>query len=261
MLAIAQLMYESLRLLINNKSRFIYTLALISPCPNHSLFAHLLIQWAHAENIVLRLEAGGGAIIEYQPHEVHIGSRNTPPCLSITTPPHAPQVNPALEALLPLNITDPMEDDGDYEDALASATPIVPQALLDAALGMPPLEGWPSACDSLLEIPKVALLFLTPGRLPHERIWRAMLAGVTGAIPAALVHEYSRGGWFGSLQRRRLRALQHACGKQAADAQLSIVDRQFLFSVYVHHHPRFAGYRLHSMFRDRAIPIRMDARR
>ncbi len=172
-----------------------------------------------------------------------------------------PQLNPSLQTLVPFNITDPTEEDEEYQDALASATPIVPQALLDAALKMPPLEGWPSACDALLKIPKIALMFLTPGRLPHERVWRALIKGVTGAIPVPFVHEYSRNGWFGSLRFLRLRALQHACGQQASNRELSIVDRQFLFSVYVHHHPRFAGYRIHSMFRDRSIPVLMDARR
>lgn len=173
----------------------------------------------------------------------------------------APKANPALQRLLPLNISSAIEGEADYADVLATATAVRPQDLLDAALGMPLHQLPRSPCDALVHIPKVAIMFLTPGRLAHERLWRSFFSSVTGALPAQLVHDTAQGGWFGSLRRDRLRALQRACGAQAADAQHSLVDRQFLFTLYVHHHPRFAGYPPDSLFHQRSIPVLMNAKR
>lgn len=206
-----------------------------------------------AQTITLKLDQGGIATIRYDASQV---------CTRSAAPnTHTPQDNPALQRLLPLNITDPMEEEAEYADAVAAATPVRPQDLLDAALGMPPHTAPPSPCDALLRIPKVALMFLTPGALAHERLWSAFFSSVTGAVPASLVQDVASDGWFGSLRRDRLAALQRTCGAQAADTQRGLVDRQFLFSLHVHHHPRYAGYPPESLFHQRVIPVLMDAER
>lgn len=218
----------------------------------------MLVGLAAAQTITLKLEQGGIATIRFDAHEVVV-------VCSITSAAqhHKQQAvdNPALQRLLPLNITEPTGDETEYSDALATATPVLPQALLDAALSFPPHRLPPSPCDALLHIPKVALMFLTPGILAHERLWSAFFSSVTGALPAALVQDVAQGGWFGSLRRSRLSTLQHVCGAQAADASRSLVQRQFLFTLYVHHHPRYAGYPPESLFFQHGIPVLMDAKR
>ena len=38
-------------------------------------------------------------------------------------------------------------------------------------------------CNAALGFPRVALLFQSAGDMPHEKLWSAWLAGVTGLIP------------------------------------------------------------------------------
>lgn len=42
----------------------------------------------------------------------------------------------------------------------------------------------PNACAAAAGVPKVALLFLTDGALPHARTWEAWLCGAAGVLPA-----------------------------------------------------------------------------
>lgn len=232
--------------------------------PERSYYVHHRVVLASLtvaqHTITLKLVQDGIATIRYDPAQV----RNACPRPVVEDNPqhlNTPQDNPALQALLPLNITAAIGDEAEYADAQATATPVRPQNLLDAALGMPIHHRPPTPCDALLHIPKVALMFLTPGRLTHERLWTSFFSSVTGALPAQLVHREAQGGWFGSLRHDRLRAMQRACGSHAADTQRGWVDRQFLFTVYVHHHPRFPSYSPDSLFYQREIPILMTAKR
>lgn len=113
-----------------------------------------------------------------------------------------------------------------------------------------------SPCDHLLQLPKVAMLFLTPGKLPHERLWREWLEGATGLLPIPAVTAYARRGW--SLDRARLAQIQEACTPRIpVDADLPLAQRQHLFTLYVHTHPSFRGYRNFSMFAGHIIPKRI----
>ena len=40
-------------------------------------------------------------------------------------------------------------------------------------------------CNAALGFPRVALLFQSSADMPHEKLWRAWLAAVTGLIPLA----------------------------------------------------------------------------
>ncbi len=113
-----------------------------------------------------------------------------------------------------------------------------------------------SPCDNLLHIPKVAMLFLTPGMLPHERLWREWLEGAVDLLPIPAVQAYARRGW--SLDRARLTHIQAACLPRAPiDLDIPLVQRQHLFTLYVHTHPSFRGYRNFSMFAGHIIPKRI----
>ncbi len=39
------------------------------------------------------------------------------------------------------------------------------------------------SCPEQLQIPKVAMMFLTQGPMPHEELWKRWLASIAGFIP------------------------------------------------------------------------------
>lgn len=126
------------------------------------------------------------------------------------------------------------------------------------ALNFSALAGGAS-CDDLLLIPKVALMFLTPGKLAHERLWREWLEQSVGLLPTPSVIQYAQGS-FG-LRAEKLREVQAACLPPVLDRTRSVTERQYLFTVYVHTHPAFRGYRNFSMFHNKIIPNRIVAKR
>ena len=71
---------------------------------------------------------------------------------------------------------DPDADDEQQEESLDAA----------AGKGLP-ADG-PAAAAALL-LPKVALMFLTRGPMPHERLWNDWLREVEGLVPSALVSD------------------------------------------------------------------------
>ena len=46
-------------------------------------------------------------------------------------------------------------------------------------------RGGPRACAELLGLPRVALLFLTRGDLPHSALWAEWLGDAAGLVPLA----------------------------------------------------------------------------
>ena len=46
-------------------------------------------------------------------------------------------------------------------------------------------------CAAAVAAPRIALMFLTRGGLPHERLWAEWLGGVAGVIPAQYVQVHS----------------------------------------------------------------------
>jgi len=48
-------------------------------------------------------------------------------------------------------------------------------------------SGSPKGCPGVLQLPKVAMMFLTQGPMPHEPLWEAWLAGISGLVPTLCV--------------------------------------------------------------------------
>ena len=94
------------------------------------------------------------------------------------------------------------------------------------------------ACDVALGGPKVALMFLTRGDLPHERVWARWLEDAADAVPLYCVAAAAcgRGGGWGEVE-----ALKKTCASTKE-------RRQRLFSLYVHAPPTFGGFGAESPF-------------
>ncbi|KAK9845205.1 hypothetical protein WJX81_000030 [Elliptochloris bilobata] len=87
------------------------------------------------------------------------------------------------------------------------------------------------ACGTALGIPQVALMFLTKGPLPHAALWAAWLGQAAGLLPAdcAAASACSAAAAPGA-RRKALEGLLRSCVQGGS----ALVERQQLFSVYVH---------------------------
>ncbi|KAK9808849.1 hypothetical protein WJX72_005003 [[Myrmecia] bisecta] len=98
-------------------------------------------------------------------------------------------------------------------------------------------------CAAALRMPKVALMFLTRGDMPHERLWSDWFAGGAGLVSLDAVRTLA-------CARQRylvLDRLQPACSRNAS-ANATILDQQHMFTVYTHPARDFAGYPNASLF-------------
>lgn len=104
----------------------------------------------------------------------------------------------------------------------------------------------------VLRLPRVALLFLTRGPMPHERTWQACMGWAQGQIPLQAVHlsgvcdpSISAGGSIQQVLqacgRGRRGAGTRSAGQEGRPAWEAILE-QHLFSVYVHAPPDFPGW-------------------
>lgn len=86
--------------------------------------------------------------------------------------------------------------------------------------------------------PRVALLFLTPGPMPLSSLWRQWFDSAAGQIPKAYID-----GLYANLPYADARAAllhtQQYITTAMADSQATSIERQFLFSVYMHTHPNY----------------------
>ena len=83
-------------------------------------------------------------------------------------------------------------------------------------------------------VPKVALLWLSRGPMPHEALWAAWLGAAAGVAPRDYAVSLCRSGFSGAQV-----PLEETC-RAAVDAASSVAG-QLLFSVYVHAPPSFEG--------------------
>lgn len=88
------------------------------------------------------------------------------------------------------------------------------------------------ACARLCAYKKVALLFLTLGPMPHERLWTLWLEGAAGLVPLEAVREPT-------CSKERLSHIQSHCARRGAAG--GVLHAQHLFSVYIHPPPGYAG--------------------
>ena len=113
-------------------------------------------------------------------------------------------------------------------------------------------------CGALLQMPKVALMFLTRGPMPHEELWNRWLASAAGLVAvecasASLCSQtQSNSSRSSSNPQPSMQALKQTCTlkRTAANAYL----QQHMFSIYIHPPPDFAGYDPSSVFYNRELP-------
>ena len=107
----------------------------------------------------------------------------------------------------------------DEADAAAAAVSAQAQAAAMAAAAgggsssshaPPPTK----SCSELLNAPKVALMFLTRGEMPHEPAWAAWLQSARGLVPLPV----AAAPGFGGCGPERVRELVAACGSGSSNS-------------------------------------------
>jgi hypothetical protein len=119
---------------------------------------------------------------------------------------------------------------------------------------LPPSEVLPTSsdeCADALHIPKVALMFLTKGILLHERTWELWFKSAEGVLPAQAINDAICNG--DTLYQNSSPAAARACKRNSTN----VIDRQHLFSVYVHAPPTFPNYTESSMWKGRLVRHRV----
>ncbi|KAK9813067.1 hypothetical protein WJX72_008331 [[Myrmecia] bisecta] len=106
------------------------------------------------------------------------------------------------------------------------------------------------SCAAALQLPKVALMFLTRGDLYHEPTWRLWFQYAANLVPLDAVRA-------GQCSADRLHAIsQHCASKRSGSDALA---QQHLFNVYIHSSPDWPGYPKGNIFRGRELTQRVNA--
>lgn len=94
------------------------------------------------------------------------------------------------------------------------------------------------ACANQCSYRKVALLFLSMGPIPHERMWTRWLQQANGLLPLEVLKHPM-------CTEDRLMQLQHSCEVQATAGRkansTNPSELQYLFSIYHHSAPDYPG--------------------
>ncbi|KAK9815960.1 hypothetical protein WJX74_007174 [Apatococcus lobatus] len=115
----------------------------------------------------------------------------------------------------------------------------------------PPVS--PDECAAALHLPKLALLFLTVGSLPHDKLWSDWFASAKGLVPRDYLEAARCEAQEASPDA--LTELNQVCQSEPGTP---ILDRQHLFSVHVHTSPTHAGFGADSVFHGREIAARTE---
>lgn len=102
-------------------------------------------------------------------------------------------------------------------------------------------------CAQLFRIPKVAIMFLTKGDMPHEQLWRMWFSSAEGRLPYQQAAEGVCAANNVAVADALLDTMRQVCAPDAHGA-VSPIRRQHLFSVYVHAPPSFPGFDNSSIF-------------
>eukprot|EP00884_Botryococcus_braunii_P002142 jgi/Botrbrau1/11929/Bobra.0259s0018.1 len=94
---------------------------------------------------------------------------------------------------------------------------------------------------------KVAMLFMTPGPMPHESLWTLWLKAAAGLVPLEDVKQYN-------CSKEHLRRVRSLCEPQASTNPL---QGQHLFTVYIHPSPEYPPYPEGSIFFGREVAVRV----
>jgi hypothetical protein len=111
-----------------------------------------------------------------------------------------------------------------------------------------------TAGDSYGGVPKVALLFLSRGDMPHEQTWKAWFDVAGYLLPRNMVLEKC------SQSFSAVEGVAATCRilNVAASGGLDVVAAQLLFSVYIHAPPSFKGYPPNSIWGPYRISDQLD---
>ncbi len=132
----------------------------------------------------------------------------------------------------------------------------------DNSLMTEQLDQHPDLCGAMLQMPKVALMFLTRGPMPHEELWNRWLASAAGlvAVDCASSSLCSQTPVNSSSSKRgeshpqpSMSTLRSACTLKRT-AQNGYLQ-QHMFSIYIHPPPDFPGYDPSSVFHNRKLPV------
>ncbi|DBB02673.1 TPA: hypothetical protein ACH3X3_011637 [Trebouxia sp. C0006] len=111
-----------------------------------------------------------------------------------------------------------------------------------------------ASCASLLGMPKIALLFLARDALPHQELWKTWLGSAAGLVNTKCVKGLPCQN-FGSSYWQ---TLQEVCGDTQHNSNLTVLDRQHMFSVYVHNWPNSTAFDPDSVFYNQEVPNRVE---
>ncbi len=99
--------------------------------------------------------------------------------------------------------------------------------------------------DQALMLPaRVALMVLTPGPMPLTELWRQWFDDAAGLVPTSYVDHLHTTMSFDDARAAVEKAQQHMVAA-LADDQSTVLERQWLFSVYMHTHPNYTMHASH----------------
>lgn len=111
-----------------------------------------------------------------------------------------------------------------------------------------------ATCESVLGMPKVALLFLIRDIIPHEDVWKVWLASAAGLVNTKCLKGLPCQS-FGSDYWNQVQA---ACGDNYRSSNLTVLQRQHMFSVYVHNWPNSTAFTPDSLFYNTEVVNRVE---
>ena len=138
------------------------------------------------------------------------------------------------------------------------------EGLHDNSLVAQQLGQHPDHCGAMLQMPKVALMFLTRGPMPHEELWNRWLASAAGLVAVDCASSSlcsqtpmdsntdSSNSTSKPQRQPSMSAVKQACTLKRT-AQNGYLQ-QHMFSIYIHPPPEFAGYDPSSVFHKRELP-------
>eukprot|EP00887_Chlorella_sp_A99_P002188 scaffold21.g2188.t1 len=118
--------------------------------------------------------------------------------------------------------------------------------------------GWQGGlCGAALRTPKIALLFLVRGPLPHAQLWERWLSGAVGLLPLRPAAALGCTRLHTAFVRRVCDADHGGAGAGSA-GDGGVYSRQHLFTIYVHSQPDYVDTSPPgSIFHDRTVGCRM----
>lgn len=157
----------------------------------------------------------------------------------------------AIGELLP-EFTDAQDDDDDYVDADYNDDLNISNYVPGKRKGplQPPMVLSQSSheCSQGLQIPRVALLFLTKSHPHHSKMWELWLHSARDYVPLLQLCNNSN-------SNRRSEDAKNLCaGRQASD---DVSQSQHLYSIYLHLPPTFNETLLDPLWRDKVIKNRI----